>query len=170
MNSSALTLNTQASALKRTEAPYLRLEIAQNVPAVVPMTAVREVLQLPLKRLTPIPHMPPYALGLMYRHAQVLWAIDLARFLSLGTIDPRVSDQTLVALRVGTLSFAIAVHQVQGTTWLDPDEIQPAMRYTNPAITPYLNGCTLKDQEVLLVIDTEAIVQSTASESYLPNL
>jgi twitching motility protein PilI len=169
VNSSALTLNSQLAPTQRAETPYLKLEIAPQVPAVVPMSVVREVIQLPLKRLTPIPHMPPYALGLMYRHAQVLWAIDLARFLSLGTLDPRVYDQTFVVLRVGAISFAIGVHQVQGTTWLLTEEIQPAMRYTNPAITPYLNGCTLKDQEVLLVIDIEAIVQSTASESYVPN-
>ncbi len=157
MKSSAIALRSIPESLGQV---YLKFDLGAKIPVVVPMTYVREAISRSLQHLTPMPDMPPYVLGLMHRHAQVMWAIDLAHLLDVGGIQAHLAEQDLIILRVGATSFAIAVHQIHGSTWLSAQEIQPSLSHPTAQVSHYLSGCVLKKQEVMFVLDAEAIVQS----------
>jgi positive phototaxis protein PixI len=165
MKSSAITLRPipERSIPERLGQVYLKFDLGKNIAVVVPMTYVREAISRSLQQLTPMPDMPPYVLGLMHRQGQVMWAIDLANLLDVGGVtafNSPLAKQDLIILRVGSTSFAIAVHQIHGSTWLPANEIQPSLSQATAQFSHYLSGCVLKKQEVLFVLDTEAIVQS----------
>jgi positive phototaxis protein PixI len=163
VDNSTLTLSSQAKIMPHTSGQtYLKFHVGQKIPMIVPMHYVREAINLTLKRLSPMPSMPEYVLGLMYRHGRAIWAIDIARFLDIGAIGSPTYDHDFVVLQVGATSFAIAVQQLQGAIWLAADEVQHSLGYTNSTAANYLSGCALKEQEVLLVLDAEAIVQSSS--------
>lgn len=157
MKSSAIALRSIPEQLGQV---YLKFNLGAKIPVVVPMTYVREAMSRSLQHLTPMPEMPPYVLGLMHRQAQVLWAIDLAQLLNVGHINAHLAEQDFIILQVGSTAFAIAVHQIHGSTWLSAEEIQPSLSQANGRFSQYLNGCVLKQQEVMFVLDAEAIVQS----------
>lgn len=165
MYDSALTLGLHQTPPQTSGQYYLKFQLGDRIPAIVPMHYVREAITLSLKRLSPMPNMPDYALGLMYRHGQVIWAIDMARFLGIGGITTPTREHDFIVLRVGLAAFAIAVYQLHGAIWLAANEVQQSLGYTNSTAMSYLSGCALKDQEVLLVLDAEAIVQSSAFQN-----
>ena len=164
MNASALTLSSQSPAQVTGQA-YLKFQLGEKIPAIVPIHYVREVVSVSLKRLSPMPNMSDSVLGLIYRNGQVIWAIDIARFLKVGEIGAPTRDHDFIVLRVGAAAFAIAVHQVHGAIWLSANEVQQSLGYAHSTAMSYLNGCALKNQEVLLVLDVEAIVQSSAFQN-----
>ncbi|MBE9010536.1 chemotaxis protein CheW [Pseudanabaenaceae cyanobacterium LEGE 13415] len=166
MKSSAIALRSIPEQLGQV---YLKFDLGAKIPVVVPMNYVREAVSRSLQQLTPMPDMPPYVLGLMHRQAQVMWAIDLAQLLEVGSINAHLAAQDFIILQIGSAAFAIAVHQIYGSTWLSAEEIQPSLSHANGHFSHYLSGCVLKKQEVMFVLDAEAIVQSLTlqpSESF----
>ncbi|MGG6265917.1 chemotaxis protein CheW [Leptolyngbya sp. AN03gr2] len=157
MKSSAIALRSIPEQLGQV---YLKFDLGAKIPVIVPMNSVREAISRSLQHLTPMPDMPPYVLGLMHRQAQVMWAIDLAQLLEVGSINAHLAEQDFIILQVGSTAFAIAVHQIHGSTWLSAEEIQPSLSHANGRFSHYLRGCVLKKQEVMFVLDAEAIVQS----------
>lgn len=166
MKSSAIALRSIPTNLGQV---YLKFDLGAKITVVVPMHYVREAISRSLQHLTPMPDMPPHVLGLMHRQAQVMWAIDLAHLLEVGSINAHLAEQDFIILRVGSAAFAIAVHQIHGSTWLSAEEIKPSLSHTSAEFSQYLSGCVLKKQEVVFVLDAEAIVQSSSfrhSESF----
>ncbi len=141
---------------------YLKFELAPGIRAILSMAQVQEVLALPMHRLTPMPNLPPALLGLMNRRSRVLWVADLARMLGVGCFDAGVRQCSILIVRGGRGGLGLAVQQVEGTAWLKPEEIQPVPSNLATNLLAYLRGCVVQSQEVWLVLDAEAILQSAA--------
>lgn len=163
MNTSALVRSSSHSNRASGDA-YLRFELCPQTSAVLFMRYVQEAMVLPARRLTPMPNMPACMLGLMNRRSRVLWVVDLAQMLGLAMLDANTQQYSLVLVQVGTIALGLAVQQVEGITWINPDQIQPSIGQVIPTLVPYLRGCTVQQQEqkqeMLLVLDAEPIVQS----------
>lgn len=163
MNTSALVRSSSPSNRTSGDA-YLRFELCPQTSAVLFMRYVQEAMILPARRLTPMPNMPACMLGLMNRRSRVLWVVDLAQMLGLAMLDANTQQYNLVLLQVGAISLGLAVQQVEGITWINPDRIQPSIGQVIPTLVPYLRGCTVQQQEqkqeMLLVLDAETIAQS----------
>jgi positive phototaxis protein PixI len=165
MNTSALTRLSSKSQRTLGEA-YLRFQLSPKVPAVISMRHAQEALTLPVRQLTPMPNMPSCLLGLMNRRSRVLWVVDLPQLLGLSSLGGGVQQYNLIIIQVGSVLLGMAVHQVEGITWLQADDIQLPLRQVDPAIMPYVSGCVLQQQDIVLVLDATAIVNSPAFQSY----
>jgi positive phototaxis protein PixI len=143
---------------------YLKFRLNAQTPAVFSMRSVQEAIVLSTRRLTPMPNMPAAMMGLMNRRSRVIWVVDLAQLLDLATLDGNVQQYTLILIQVGAVPLGLAVQQVEGMIRLHPDEIQSPVGQVSAALVPYLRGCALQQQEqkqeILLVLDTEAIIQA----------
>jgi positive phototaxis protein PixI len=163
MNLSALALSSQRPQ-KTIGDVYLKFRLNHQISAVFSMKYVQEVLVLPARRLTPMPNMPASMLGLMNRRSRVMWVVDMAHMLGLSVLDVNVQQYTLVLIQIGAVPLGLAVQRVDGIIRLQPDDIQSPLGQVSTALVPYLRGCALQQQEqkqeMLLVLDAEAIVQS----------
>lgn len=144
---------------------YLRFRLGQQTPAVFSMKHVQEALILPVHRLTPMPNMPACMLGLMNRRSRVMWVIDLAQLLGLPVLDTSVRQYSLVIIRVGSIPLGLGVQKIEGIAWLTAESIQPPPGQAPSSLLPYLRGCVLQQKEILLVLNAEAIVQSSILHS-----
>lgn len=160
MNTAALTLlsNRPQKALGD---PFLRFHITPTTQAVLPMHQVQEVLALSTQRLTPMPNMPACLLGLMNRRNRAMWVVDLSQILSLPGFDANRWQYDLVIVRTDTIALALAVHQISGVCWLSADAIQPAPGHVPLSLQAYLRGCAIQEQDLWLVLNATAIVQSS---------
>lgn len=159
MNSSALApLSDRAQ--KTIGDPYLKVKLNAHTIAVLEMPYILEAIVLPARRLTPIPNMPPCVLGLTNRRSQILWVLDLPRLLDMAT-SPTIGQQhSAVIVKAGSTSVGLVVQQVEGVTWLQPGEVQPPLGQVSTTLLPYLQGCVLKQRDLFLLLNIEAIVQS----------
>jgi positive phototaxis protein PixI len=146
------------------EDTYLKFRLEPDIPAAVSVRSVQEAFILPSRQLTAMPNMPAALLGLTNRRNQVVWVIDLAQLLGLSVFDATVQQFSLLLLQVGMVKIGLAVQQIEGMVRLGPDAIQAPIGQTSVALLPYLQGCALQQQEgrqeILLLLDAEAIVQS----------
>jgi positive phototaxis protein PixI len=167
MKSSALAL-PHGQPQKPAGEAYLKFQLTRQTSAVFATPHVQEAVVLPARRLTPMPNMPPCMLGLMNRRSRVMWVIDLAQLLGLPNPDaPNLQynlQHNLVLIQAGTVPLGLAIQQVKGITWIQADSIQSPVGQVASSLVPYLRGCVLQQheqhQELVLVLDAEAIVQS----------
>lgn len=170
MNLSALALPARSN--KSSGEAYLKFQLGRQTPAVFSMRHVQEALILPTRRLTPMPNMPAPILGLTNRRSRISWVVDLPQLLGLSALDSNTQQHTLILVQVGIISISFAVQQVEGITRLQPEEIQSPQGQVTSNLVPYLRGCILQQQEqkqeVLLVLDPEAIAQSALLQGNTP--
>ncbi|MDJ0704114.1 MAG: chemotaxis protein CheW [Leptolyngbyaceae cyanobacterium MO_188.B28] len=159
MNTSALTVKRDRTQPSIGET-YLKIQLGVKTSAVISTKHVQEALVLPADQLTPMPNMPPCMLGLINRRSRVLWVVDLAQILGLSNPETSSQQNSLVLLQVGSISLALLVKQIEGIAGFAAETIQSPPGYVTSALVPYLRGCILQQQEILLVLDAEAIIQS----------
>lgn len=143
------------------EDAYLRFQLEQQTDAILPMEYAQEVLIVPQGRITPMPNMPTCVLGLLNRRGRVLWVIDLAQMLNLHHDGTNLRQYNVIIIRVGSVILGLVVQAVKGTTRLMSDSIQSPFRQVASSLQPYLRGYVLQQDEILLVLDAQAIVQSS---------
>lgn len=159
MNSSALA--PHSSRLQKTLGdPYLRVQVGTQSSAALVMRHVQEVMVLPIRRLTPMPNKPACLLGLTNRRSRVLWVVDLARMLGLGALQANVQQHSVVVVQVGNIPLGLAIQQVEEITWIPSDAIQATPGQVTQGLLPYLQGCWVQPQGVVLILDAPAIVRS----------
>jgi positive phototaxis protein PixI len=153
-----------ALAGQTTEETYLKFRLAADIPAALSVRSVQEAFILPARQLTTMPNMPAALLGLTNRRNQVVWVIDLAQLLGLGVFDATVQQFSLLLIQVGLVKVGLAVQRIEGMIKLTPDAIQAPIGQMSLSLLPYLQGCALQQQEqkqeILLLLDAEAIVQA----------
>ncbi len=143
---------------KTTGDAFLKFQLDERTTAVVPMNHTQEVIVLPSRRVSVIPNLPSSVLGLFNRRSSLLWLVDLAEILGFEPIDRHCHTYDIALLKVGQNPLAVAVESIQGVVRFNQDEIKSPIGSFNPTLTPYLCGWILQAQELVLVLDPEAII------------
>jgi twitching motility protein PilI len=172
-----MDVSTQTLQLKRSQKtagePHLSFWLDERTPAVIAMDSAREVVVLPAASVTPMPNMPASVLGLLNRRSRVLWLVDLAQLMlstppdrgmqdyavAIVQVPPAAGNEALPAQRQPLLG--LAVRNVRGIIRFPADAIQSPLGQFASSLTPYLKGCVLYQQEMVLVLDTHAIARSS---------
>jgi twitching motility protein PilI len=121
-----------------------------------------EAVTLPATSLTPMPNMPPAMLGLINRRSQVVWVADLALLLGIPVAYPNSQQYNLVLLQVDQVLVGLRVHEISSIFSLPPARICPVPPHISSGLVPFLRGCFLEGNEVLLVLSGEAILKAPA--------
>lgn len=138
----------------------MRLQLDLQTSAVIPMLHTQEAIVLPAGRLSVVPNLPAPVMGLFNRRSSLLWLVDLPEILGLEPIDRHAHSYDIALLKVGQTPLAIAVRSIMGVVRFAKEEIASPIGSFNPAFTPYLSGWILRNQELVLVLDPEAIVNA----------
>ena len=159
MNSSALAAHSSRLS-KAVGSPYLKVHVGTQSISALRMLHVQEVMILPIRQLTPMPNKPACLLGLTNRRSRVLWVVDLAQMLGLGALQSNVQQHSVVVVQVGNIPLGLAVHHVEEITWIPTDSIQVTPGHVSQGLLPYLQGCWVRPQGVVLILDVPAIARS----------
>ena len=159
------TLTPTKRSTRTTGEMFLRLQLDRQTTAVVPMLQTQEAIVLPAGRVSVVPNLPSPVMGLFNRRSSLLWLVDLPEILGLEPIDRHTQSYDVALLKVGQTPLAVAVRSILGVTRFTKDEISSPIGSFNPAFTPYLNGWILRNQELVLVLDPEAIVNAKVLSS-----
>lgn len=144
--------------------PYLKLELSQQISAVLPMVNAREVLSIKRDRITIMPNMPDCIVGLLNQRSRIFWVIDLSQLLELSPVDRSCQEYNLVIIQTTRSSLGLIVSAIEGVTRFALEDIQSPVGNVAFGLIPYLQGCVLQEIEretdILLVLDAEAIINS----------
>lgn len=144
---------------------YLKFQLNQQTAAVLSMKYTQEAVIVPIESVTSMPNMPSCILGLMNWRSRIIWVVDLPRMLNLESLDYRVRQYSTIVIQVESLVLGLVVQEIKGTTKFIPDDIHSPIGQVASSLVPYLCGCVVQQQEILLVLDALAIVQSSILRS-----
>ncbi len=164
MNSSKITLSAKNSQNNLGDG-YLRFQINQQTAAVLSMRHTQEAVIVPVESVTAMPNIPACILGLINWRSRIIWVIDLPRMLNLESLDPRIRQYNVIVIRVESLLLGLVVQEIKGTAKFMPDDIRSPVGQVASSLVPYLRGCVVQQQEILLVLDAQAIVHSSILRS-----
>lgn len=126
---------------------------------------VREVCAL--EQLTPVPCTPPFVLGLVNLHGEILSVIDLKTFFELPAQGLTDLNKLIVLAGEG-MRFGILADAITGMLSLPVADIQPALPTLNGIRARYLRGVTpgrtvVLDAGLLLADDTLVVRDEVAA-------
>ncbi|QMS90915.1 purine-binding chemotaxis protein CheW [Nostoc edaphicum CCNP1411] len=144
---------------------YLKFQLNQQTTAVLSMKHTQEAILVPVESITSMPNMPPCILGLMNWRSRIIWVVDLPKMLNLESLDYRLRQYNVIVIQVESLVLGLVVQEIKGTTKFIVDEIHSPIGQVTSSLVPYLCGCVVQQEEILLVLDAQAIVQSSILRS-----
>jgi twitching motility protein PilI len=92
----------------------------------------------------------------------VLWVTDLALLLGLPVAHTHTQQYKLVLLQVHRVLLGLRVEEIEGIVSAPPENIQSPPAHIPKNLLPFLKGCILQGNEVLLTLNAEAILQAPA--------
>lgn len=168
MNNSKIILSqtlAQEPSKNKVGDGYLKFQINQQITAIVAMNYTQEAVIVPVESVTTMPNMLPCILGLMNWRSRIIWAIDLPRMLNLESLDQRLRQYNVIVIKVESLLLGLVVQEIKGITKFMPDDIQSPIGQVASSLVPYLRGCVVQPEEILLALDAQAIVHSSMFRS-----
>ena len=159
MNNSRIRVEEQLSA-NNLENGYLQFKLNQQTTDILSMNYTQEAVILPVESVTSMPNMLPCVLGLMNWRSRIIWAIDLPRMLNLEFLDGRLRQYNIIVIQVESLLLGLVVHEVKGITKFISDDIESPVGQVASSLVPYLSGCVVQEEEILLVLDAQSIIDS----------
>lgn len=141
--------------------PYLKVKLALQQSAVLPMAQAQEAIAIPASRVTPMPNMPACVLGLLNHKSRVIWVVNLPQMLGLESQNLNVQQYNVAIIRSGKTPLGLIVPEIRGVVRLETDAIVSIEGEVLPEQVPYLRGCLIQSQEMLWVLDADAIVQAS---------
>lgn len=148
-------LATDASAGSPAGEPFLQLYLAANLPVLLPVNALVEIMTVSINQIVPMFQMAPWVMGIHNWRGEVLWMVDLNHLLELppwyqqadyGTkhtaIVLKASSPASQPLPEKAAVVGLVVNRVENMVVCDPETIRsPAhLPDLNPGIQPFLQG------------------------------
>jgi positive phototaxis protein PixI len=140
---------------------YLKIQIDGQNHALLSMRELQEVILMPVKSITPIPLMPACVRGLINRRNKVVWVIDLAEMLGFTPVAPIIQEYNIIIVKVEKFPLAFIVQAVKAVNRFPIEAIQSPLENVSAGITPYLKGCILSNEEILMVLEGKALLNSS---------
>jgi twitching motility protein PilI len=164
MNGSRIILGTNVLGSKAIESnlgdAYLKFQLNQHTSAVLSIKHTQEVIVLPKESVTSIPNMPAAVLGLVNWRSRIIWVVDLAKMLNLDSLNHRGQQYNTIIIRSELGLLSLVVSEIKGTSRFLADAIQSPKSQVPHSLLAYLRGCVYQDNDILLVLDTQAIMES----------
>jgi purine-binding chemotaxis protein CheW len=146
-----------AKPLRETSTPTERLELLVFALAEerygVEMGHVLEVL--PLRDLMPVPHTPPFVLGVVNHRGRILPVLDLRRLFDLAG-HGAAEGSRVVAVSAGGMTFGVFAEAVIGTVTVGAHEVAPPPASLTGDRHAFLRGVT---REMVALLDLEALAR-----------
>ncbi|MFB2917700.1 MULTISPECIES: chemotaxis protein CheW [Aerosakkonema] len=139
----------------------------------LPTDRVAEVLSLEPSHVTPIPDMPAGVMGVCNWRSQVLWLVDLAYLLGLGSLFSQDLDErkyTVLVVRNKSKVLGLAVKELGNMMGYDRSQIQPPPKIAMPqmqVLTLCLKGQIINPNgKNMLILDANPIMEFLAKHRH----
>jgi twitching motility protein PilI len=154
-----IDLNHQTMYNSR-EDGYLKFQLNQQTGAVLSIAHTQEAIVVPVTSVTAIPNMPACILGLMNWRSHIIWVVDLPKMFNLECLDNRLRQYNIIVIQIESMILGLVVQEIKGTTKFIADDLRSPVGQVASSLVPYLCGCVVQQEEILLVLDAVHILRS----------
>lgn len=161
-----MQLSTSVTHQSSATTQFLKFNLLTDITALLPVEQLAAVLKIETTKITPIPHLPPWVMGVYNWRGEVLWIVDTGHLLEISpwqqqTAQPAHYNILLLeqtSVETGEQQhLGLLVRQVEGIELLPLDEIQSPTAISDSLI-PFLRGYWLNATgDMLTLLDGSAI-------------
>lgn len=155
-----------------TQEQFLFSQVA-DLAIMLPITQLTEALTIPVGQIVPIPHMPPWVMGVYNWRGEILWMVDIGHLIGLTPWHQQAASQSVHKAIVlheqsrrssqgKSPTIGLVVSQIEEIEWCDPAEIQsPPSSAVTPELAPFLRGYWVRPTgDIFVTLDGPAIMAS----------
>lgn len=139
---------------------YIKFQLNQQTGAVLSIAHTQEVIVVPVTSVTAIPNMPACILGLMNWRSHIIWVVDLPKMFNLECLDHRLYQCNIIVIQIESMILGLVVQEIKGTTKFIVDDVRSPIGQVASSLVPYLCGCVVQQEQILLVLDAVHILRS----------
>lgn len=142
---------------------YIRFQLTSDMAALLSTQQVQESLLVEAEKITPLPSMREFVIGIMNSRERVFCVFDLAQLLTLPSrlIAPR--QYQIIVLQTTSepaIYIGLAVTRLQGIIRLPTQKIQSSLDAFPSNIAPYLCGAVQQEKAMIPVLDFNGISEA----------
>ena len=140
---------------------YLRFSFSQKNEALIPLSHILEVMNLPLEDVLAVPDMPSCVLGVCVWQSETLWLIDLNGMMHHPPLPLQSQireSPTVIVIQSQQKSLGLVVDSVGDIDLFDPSHIRMQVGICSPSLEPYVEGYC--PDGVSTVLDVSRIFES----------
>jgi positive phototaxis protein PixI len=132
-----------------TQQQFLRFQLQSGLMALIEIDLVTELVNIPIDRIVPMPHLPPAVMGIYNWRGEILWIVNLATLIGANRPAGRSrSLQPTIILGSGVTpedrlqtTVGLVVDELDEIEWFDLDSIQsPIPNHVYPEFSKWANG------------------------------
>jgi positive phototaxis protein PixI len=132
-----------------TQQQFLRFQLQSNLRALMEIDLVTELVNIPINRIVPMPHLPAAVMGIYNWRGEILWIVNLATLIGANRSGGRSrSLQPTIILSCGVTpedrfqtTVGLVVDELDEIEWFDLDRIQsPIPGHLYPEFSKWVNG------------------------------
>lgn len=113
---------------------------------------------------TPLPHSPPYVIGVINLRGAVLPIVNLSIRLGMKPVEPETRHVIIVA-QVGAKVVGLLVEAVSDILTVSDENIQPTPEVTSDLEKQYARGILAIDKRMICLIELGALFPDAESEA-----
>lgn len=147
---------------------YLRFQLTDRILGLIELKYVREAISIPSDRLTAVPNLPEYVVGLMSSRNEVFLALDLAHLAQLPPETINLRQYQTIVIKVNRLEssdrndrsnlYGLTVKKIEGIERILPNLFVPIADNLPQSLRPFVKSAVLQPSEN---------ISSTIKEQYL---
>lgn len=152
------------SDIEKLETPegelHLRFFLPSGIELALLAIGIREVMNQPPDRITPIPNASPLLLGTINFRGQVIWVADLGQFLG----DPVALNTQRAEIPIITVEdqdtiIGLAINRIGEVDWLDSEQLGTPTNVPDTMLS-FVVGQWVKDGAQIRLLDQSKILRS----------
>ncbi len=148
---------------------FLRFCLLPETMMMLPVSQLTEVLTIPSGQIIPIPHMPPWVMGVYNWRGEILWMVDLGHLLGFtpwhqqafnkGNYRAIVLHPSNQTTKARNQMLGLVVSRVEDMEWCNPEDIKsPPSSAVTSSLVPFLRGYWLKENgDMVITLQGDAI-------------
>jgi chemotaxis signal transduction protein len=161
-SSASLGLLEPVAVASTTEEKLLCFSLHPPELALLPVSAIVEVLRISLGDVLPVPQMPSSILGIYNRRGEMLWLVDLGRLAGYPLsfqAGNAFAVGSVIVLQTAGRSVGLVVANVQDIELHDLQRLQhPSSQLFSQKLLPLVKGYF--SESGLMLLDPDAITQA----------
>ena len=140
---------------------FLRFHLGAEGIALLPLNVIKQVMQVSVAEILPVPQMPGCVLGIYNWRGEMLWLVDIGQLLGFPPLSS-AENVMAIAIQIEDKVLGLVVRQINDIERHHLDQINlPAIGLFAPELMPYLQGYFIgANQEVLMVSNARAIANA----------
>ena len=151
---------------------YFTVELASKITLGLSLSEMVTVAQFETKNICIVPGVAEFWYGVVNFKGSLLWILDSDRFFNLRQKYHKISPKLTVVVVKNRLSssnkqVAIVVRQLKGIAAVSPSNFKPLSNKISPRLRQCCSTAAQVEEQIINIIDSEALLQQLSKESML---